>query len=110
MTTIKNPAVLTGNQFERIQELEATIAKLNARNAEIEVRNSNLETENAKLCRENRILYVSYNALLTVVIDELHQMSPVWSKWVMENVYRHQLSAAIYEDIENHFNVRRHAA
>jgi hypothetical protein len=73
---------LIGLQFERIKELEAN---------------------EVILLREHRILYAGYENALFVVVDLLEDVPLEWRIWLMENVYRHSISAAVFADIANHF-------
>jgi len=69
---------LIGDQFERIKELEAN---------------------EVILLREHRSLYAGYENALFVIVDLLEDLPVVWRIWLIENVYRHSISAAVLADI-----------
>jgi len=69
---------LTGDQFERIKELEAN---------------------EAILLREHRMLNAGYENALFVIVDLLEDLPVAWRIWLIENVYRHSISAAVFADI-----------
>jgi len=74
---------LTGDLFERIKELEAN---------------------EVILLREHRMLYAGYEHALFVAVDLLEDLPIVWRNWLLDNIYRHSVSAAVFADIAKYFS------
>ena len=59
-----------------------------------------LEAKVQELQAENAILQSGYVQLLSVSAELLRDMPQVWADWHLENVYRYQLTADVYSQLE----------